>query len=82
MKQLIVDYLPFEILQEQISETMQEKNDKGSWFGWNIEVEKPVTEQLQYETARSFHEGVSKDQVKLAPPSKTESSESETTGDF
>ena len=62
--------------------SMQEKNDKGSWFGWNIEVEKPVTEQLQYETARSFHEGVSKDQVKLAPPSKTESSESETTGDF
>lgn len=35
--------------------TKPESNEKGKWFGWQIEPEGPVTDRDTYESAKSFH---------------------------
>ncbi len=48
--------------------SVQEKNDKGSWHGWNIEIMGPVKDTNQYQMAKTFAGGVKNNDVKVAPP--------------
>ena len=45
----------------------KEKNDLGSWFGWNIERIKPLTDQNIYALAKEFAESVKTGSVKAKP---------------
>ena len=44
--------------------TVEQSNDKGTWFGWSVEKVGPVQEKSLYESAKSFAESVSKGDVK------------------
>ena len=44
--------------------TTQMQNDKGTWFGWEVNKVGPVTDNGLYDQARSFSESISKGSVK------------------
>ena len=44
--------------------TTQMSNDKGTWFGWEVNKVGPVTDKGLYDQARSFSESISKGSVK------------------
>ena len=44
--------------------TVQMQNDKGTWFGWEVNKVGPVTDKGLYDQARSFSESISKGSVK------------------
>ena len=44
--------------------TTQMSNDKGTWFGWEVSKNGPVTDQSVYGQAKSFSENISKGNVK------------------
>ena len=50
--------------------TSAEKNDKGSWYGWDITMLEPVKETNLYQMAKTFAGSVRSNEVKVAPPSK------------
>ena len=50
--------------------TVAEKNDKGSWYGWDITMLEPVKETNLYQMAKTFAGSVRSNEVKVAPPSK------------
>ena len=52
--------------------TSAEKNDKGSWYGWDITMLEPVKETNLYQMAKTFAGSVRSNEVKVAPPSKEE----------
>ena len=45
--------------------TTQMQNDKGTWFGWEVNKVGPVTDKGLYDQARSFSESISKGSVKV-----------------
>jgi hypothetical protein len=45
--------------------TQPESNDKGKWFGWEVERIGTVDEQGLYETAKHFSQSVSSGTVKV-----------------
>ena len=44
--------------------TVEQSNDKGTWFGWNVTKVGPVQNKALYESAKSFAESVSTGDVK------------------
>jgi hypothetical protein len=44
--------------------TTQLRNDKGTWFGWEVSRVGPVTDTSLYQQARTFCENISKGSVK------------------
>lgn len=60
--------------------TVPESNDKGSWFGWKVETDQPVTDVNLYQAAKSFRDAVGAGEVKVAPP--TDENQAETSEDF
>jgi hypothetical protein len=44
--------------------TVEQSNDKGTWFGWTIEKVGPVQDKSMYESAKAFAESVSTGDVK------------------
>ena len=44
--------------------TTQMSNDKGTWFGWEVSKNGPVTDQSLYGQAKSFSENISRGNVK------------------
>ena len=44
--------------------TTQMQNDKGTWFGWEVNKVGPVTDKGLYDQAKSFSESISKGSVK------------------
>ena len=44
--------------------SVEQSNDKGTWFGWSIEKVGPVQDKNLYEAAKGFAESVSKGDVK------------------
>ena len=46
---------------------VKEKNNQGSWFGWNIELEGPVTDQQAYNDAKDFAQSVKAGTVQAKP---------------
>lgn len=45
-----------------------ETNNKGSWYGWQVETDGPVKDLGLYTAAKSFYQAVSSGKVKAAPP--------------
>ena len=45
--------------------TVQMSNDKGTWFGWEVEKMGPVEDKAIYDMAKSFATSVGKDQVQV-----------------
>ena len=43
--------------------TVQQSNDKGTWFGWEVEKDGPVTDKGIYDMAKSFAMSVGKGEV-------------------
>jgi len=43
--------------------TVQMSNDKGTWFGWEVEKDGPVTDKAIYDMAKSFAMSVGKGEV-------------------
>jgi hypothetical protein len=55
--------------------TQLEQNDKGSWYGWVIDISGPVNDPGLYQMAKQFGQSVSAGEVKTAAPtSETEPS--------
>jgi hypothetical protein len=48
--------------------TVKEKNDKGSWDGWTIELDKQVADMGLYALAKDFANQVQSGQVQAGPP--------------
>jgi hypothetical protein len=47
--------------------TVQMSNDKGTWFGWDVEKVGPVTDKNIYDMGKSFAESVGKGEVEAKP---------------
>jgi len=45
--------------------TIQQSNDKGTWFGWEVSKIGPVQDTTLYQQAKTFSENVSKGDVKV-----------------
>ena len=45
--------------------TIQQSNDKGTWFGWEVSKIGPVQDTTLYQQAKTFAENVSKGDVKV-----------------
>jgi len=43
--------------------TVQMSNDKGTWFGWDVAREGPVTDKAMYDMAKAFAESVGKGEI-------------------
>jgi len=43
--------------------TVQQSNDKGTWFGWDVSKVGPITDKGIYEIAKGFSTNVSKGAV-------------------
>jgi|TARA_R110000744_G_scaffold90294_7_gene175371 hypothetical protein len=48
--------------------TLQEKNDKGSWYGWVMELVSPVADMGLYSLAKDFATSVQTGAVQAGPP--------------
>lgn len=48
--------------------TVMSKNEQGSWYGWDIELLKPVNDQGLYQDAKQFCHQVTKGEVQAGPP--------------
>ena len=56
--------------------TVQQSNDKGTWFGWDVSKVGPVTEKGVYQIAKNFAEQNNKGLVKVKHGEAAEESES------
>jgi len=56
--------------------TVQQSNDKGTWFGWEISKVGQVQDEATYQQARSFSESVSKGDVAVKHGETSEKSNS------
>lgn len=50
--------------------TQLEQNDKGSWYGWVIDIAGPVEDKGLYQMAKEFGQSVSAGEVKTAAPTE------------
>ena len=44
--------------------TTQLSNDKGTWFGWEVSKNGPITDTTLYNQAKTFSESIAKGSVK------------------
>ncbi len=51
--------------------TSSEKNDKGSWHGWNIELVGEVKDANVYRSAKAFHESIASGNVTVKHEQET-----------
>ena len=56
--------------------TVQQSNDKGTWFGWDVNKIGPVQDKAVYDQAKSFSQNISKGNVKVKHTSDSKKSES------
>tara|TARA_R110002110_G_scaffold47722_4_gene143088 strand:- start:348 stop:1130 length:783 start_codon:yes stop_codon:yes gene_type:complete len=56
--------------------TVQQSNDKGTWFGWDVSKIGPVKERTIYDNAKSFSSNISKGNIKAKHGTDPEKSES------
>jgi len=53
---------------------LKEKNDKGNWFGWDIQLVGPVTDMELYNQAKVFHSSIKAGDIQAKPEQDQESS--------
>ena len=46
------------------TKTTQLSNDKGTWFGWEVSKNAPVTDTTLYNQAKTFSESIAKGNVR------------------
>ena len=51
--------------------TSSEKNDKGSWHGWNIELDGVVEDANVYRSAKAFYESIASGDVTVKHEQET-----------
>ena len=56
--------------------TVQMSNDKGTWFGWDINKVGPIQNRALYDQAKSFSQNISKGNIKAKHTSDSEKTES------
>ena len=56
--------------------TVQQSNDKGTWFGWDIQKVGPVQDKGTYDAANLFSQGVSKNTVKVSHEEESQTASS------
>ena len=56
--------------------TVQMSNDKGTWFGWDVEKVGPVTEKHEYEMAKAFALSVGKGEIEAKPETQEQTKKS------
>ena len=56
--------------------TVQQSNDKGTWFGWDVDKVGPVKDRAIYDQAKGFSLSISKGNVKAKHGSDSVNSES------
>ena len=61
--------------------TIEQSNDKGTWFGWTIEKVGPVQDKALYESAKAFAENVSTGDVKAKHGNEGLSTDSKVSGE-
>jgi len=59
-----------------ILKTVQQSNDKGTWYGWDVNKLGPVQDKAVYDQAKSFSQNISKGNVKVKHTSDSKKSES------
>lgn len=52
----------------------KEDNEKGKWFGWDIELVGPVTDMELYNQAKVFHSSIKSGDIQAKPEQDQESS--------
>ena len=57
--------------------TVQQSNDKGTWFGWGIDKVGPVTDEALYKQAKAFYNSVSKGDVNVKHGGNEEAKEAD-----
>ena len=55
--------------------TVQQSNDKGTWFGWDVSKVGPIQDKAMYVQAKSFSENISKGAIKAKHTSDSETSQ-------
>lgn len=50
------------------AKSLRESNDKGTWYGWDIEMVGPVQDADLYAAAKAFHKQIVEGKVDIAPP--------------
>jgi len=56
--------------------TVQQSNDKGTWFGWDVAKVGPIQDKGMYAQAKSFSDNISKGSIKAKHGTDSEKSES------
>jgi hypothetical protein len=56
--------------------TVQQSNDKGTWFGWEVQKIGPVSNSELYQQAKAFAESISKGNVKAKHGGETNKKDS------
>ena len=56
--------------------TVQQSNDKGTWFGWDVDKVGPVQDRAIYDQAKGFSLSISKGNVQAKHGSDSVNSES------
>ena len=56
--------------------TVQQSNDKGTWFGWDVAKVGPIQDKGMYAQAKSFCDNISKGSIKAKHGTDSEKSES------
>jgi len=52
--------------------TVQQSNDKGTWFGWDVTKVGPIEDRAMYDQAKSFSQNISKGNVQVKHSSDSE----------
>jgi len=52
--------------------TVQQSNDKGTWFGWDVSKVGPIRERAMYDQAKSFSQNISKGSIRVKHTSDSE----------
>ena len=55
--------------------TVQQSNDKGTWFGWDVAKVGPIQDKAMYVQAKSFSENISKGAIQAKHTSDSETSQ-------
>jgi hypothetical protein len=54
---------------------VQQSNDKGTWFGWDVSRVGQITDQNVYQIAKDFSANVSKENVQVKHETEASSSQ-------
>jgi hypothetical protein len=63
-----VSFTPPMFSHKYLFKTIAQKNDRGSWHGWDISSIGPIADPTLYQVAKDFHSSVASGKVQAGPP--------------